>query len=78
MKLSFGGFGEISCGRPVYGLVCVKHVRVLDGEKETALAICNPSTRQVLHLPKVKTRRLDVWSMFGTVQSIVHDTVQIL
>ncbi|KAH0855820.1 hypothetical protein HID58_084081, partial [Brassica napus] len=35
-------------------------------------------TRQVLHLPKVKTRRLDVWSMFGTVQiqSIVHDTVK--
>ncbi|KAF2542588.1 hypothetical protein F2Q68_00030677 [Brassica cretica] len=67
MKLSFGGFGEISCGRPVYGLVCVKHVRVLDGEKETALAICNPSTRQVLHLPKVETetRRLKLRSMFG-------------
>ncbi|KAL0727886.1 hypothetical protein Bca4012_023979 [Brassica carinata] len=67
MKLSFGGFGDISCGRPVYGLVCVKHVaRVLDGEKETALAICNPSTRQVLHLPRVKTTRgLEVRSMFG-------------
>lgn len=68
MKLPFGGFGDISCGRPVYGLVmvCVKHVRVLDKEKEAALTICNPSTRQVLHLPKAKTTSgLEVRSMFG-------------
>lgn len=69
MKLSFAVFGDISCGRPLHGLVCVKHVRVLDGEKETALAICNPSTRQVLHLPKAKTTTTsgldEVRSMFG-------------
>ncbi|CAN6916304.1 unnamed protein product, partial [Brassica oleracea] len=38
---------------------------VLEGERETVLFICNPSTRQVLHLPKVKTSRPVVRSMFG-------------
>ncbi|CAN6988682.1 unnamed protein product [Brassica rapa subsp. trilocularis] len=65
MKLSFGGFGEIRCGRPVHGLACLRQLRVSEGERETVLFICNPSTRQVLHLPKVKTSRPVVKSMFG-------------
>ncbi|KAF3599329.1 hypothetical protein F2Q69_00034690 [Brassica cretica] len=36
-----------------------------EGERETVLFICNPSTRQVLHLPKVKTSRPVVRSTFG-------------
>lgn len=43
--------------------ICTNTYQTMHGHK-TFLVICNPTTRQVLHFPKVKTRRLDVWSMF--------------
>ncbi|ESQ56094.1 hypothetical protein EUTSA_v10025406mg [Eutrema salsugineum] len=49
----------------VRSLVCVQHLRILDGQKEVVVVICNPSTGQSLTSPKLKTSRIGVRSYFG-------------
>ncbi|KAG7568683.1 F-box associated domain type 3 [Arabidopsis thaliana x Arabidopsis arenosa] len=57
------------CGH-VRGLLCLTHLRVLKGRKETVPMICNPNTGQALPLPKVKTRRVKVRSF------LVYDPIE--
>ncbi|CAL9235206.1 unnamed protein product [Arabidopsis halleri] len=68
MKVPFDRTSQI-CGH-VRGLLCLTHLRVLKGRKETVPMICNPSTGQALPLPKVKTRRVKVRSF------LVYDPIE--
>ncbi|XP_023640514.1 putative F-box protein At2g19630 [Capsella rubella] len=60
MKVHYDPFYSSQVCGDVRGLVCLTHRQVVKGRKETVPMICNPSTRQALPLPKVKTRKVKV------------------